>query len=44
MANGVSFESYDFPDFKTGPDHILEGGKLAWLTDPEGNIIGLAEM
>lgn len=41
---GVTFESYDEPGFRTGPDHILEGGRLAWLTDPDGNIIGLAEM
>jgi len=42
---GVKFEDYDLPDFKTGPDHILEGEtKLAWLTDPDGNIIGLAQM
>lgn len=44
-ARGVHFEDYDLPDFKTGPDHIVEGdAKLAWLTDPEGNIIALAQM
>lgn len=43
-SKGAKFEDYDMPGFKTGPDHILEGAKLAWLTDPEGNIIALAEM
>ena len=43
-GKGARFEDYDLPGFKTGPDHILEGAKLAWLTDPEGNIIALAEM
>lgn len=41
---GVSFEDYDLPGLKTGDDHILEDGDLAWLTDPEGNIIALAQM
>lgn len=43
-AKGASFQDYDMPDFKTGPDHIVEGANVAWLTDPEGNIIALAQM
>ncbi|HUR04584.1 MAG TPA: VOC family protein [Nonomuraea sp.] len=43
---GVHFADYDIPGFKTGPDHIVDvgGAKLAWLTDPEDNIIALAQM
>ena len=43
---GVHFADYDIPGFKTGPDHIVDvgGAKLAWLTDPEGNIVALAQM
>lgn len=43
---GVRFADYDIPGFKTGPDHIVEvgGGKLAWFTDPDGNIVALAQM
>ena len=44
-ARGVHFEDYELPGFKKGADHIIEGdAKLAWLTDPEGNIINLAQM
>ena len=43
-AKGANFQDYDLPDFKTGPDHILPGANLAWIADPEGNIIALAEM
>ena len=47
VAKGVAFEEYDMKDLgKTGPDHIAtfpDGTRLAWLTDPDGNIIALAE-
>jgi catechol 2,3-dioxygenase-like lactoylglutathione lyase family enzyme len=42
-ANGVEFEDYDFGEYRT-TDGIMadpEGGKSAWFTDSEGNIIGL---
>ena len=43
---GVRFADYDIPGFKTGPDHMVDvgGAKLAWLIDPEGNIVALAQM
>jgi predicted enzyme related to lactoylglutathione lyase len=42
-AKGVQFEQYDFDDFKTDERGIaeMEGGKMAWLKDPEGNILAL---
>jgi predicted enzyme related to lactoylglutathione lyase len=42
-AKGVQFEQYDFDDFKTDQRGIaeMEGGKMAWLKDPEGNILAL---
>jgi predicted enzyme related to lactoylglutathione lyase len=43
-AKGVKFEQYDMPGIKTNAVGIadLEGTKLAWLKDPEGNILALA--
>lgn len=40
---GVVFEEYDLGDGLTTVDGILETGgtKLAWFTDPDGNVIGL---
>jgi len=42
-AKGVQFEQYDFDDFKTDERGIaeMEGARMAWLKDPEGNILGL---
>ena len=42
-AKGVQFEQYDFDDFKTDERGIaeMEGAKMAWLKDPEGNILAL---
>jgi predicted enzyme related to lactoylglutathione lyase len=42
---GVAFESYDFKDFKTGPDNIFRGGGplVAWFKDPAGNIISVLQ-
>lgn len=43
-GNGVSFEDYDLPDFKT-VDHVcvLGAEKAAWFRDPDGNILCLHE-
>ena len=42
-TKGVQFEQYDFDDFKTDQRGIaeMEGAKMAWLKDPEGNILAL---
>jgi predicted enzyme related to lactoylglutathione lyase len=42
-ASGVSFEQYDFDEIKTDERGIATNGesRMAWLTDPEGNILGL---
>ena len=42
-AKGVQFEQYDFDDFKTDQRGIakMEGARMAWLKDPEGNILAL---
>ena len=42
-AKGVQFEQYDFDDFKTDQLGIakMEGARMAWLKDPEGNILAL---
>lgn len=44
-SKGVVFEDYDFPGLKT-ENGIAEvpGGKAAWFTDPEGNILALDEL
>lgn len=40
---GVSFEHYDLPDTRREGDLHLAGNlKLAWLQDPDGNILALA--
>ena len=44
-ARGVTFEEYDFPDFKTvGGITETPGGLAAWFKDTEGNIIGLIQL
>jgi hypothetical protein len=43
---GVTFETYDFPEFKSDANGMVEipgGGKGAWFKDPEGNLIALSE-
>jgi predicted enzyme related to lactoylglutathione lyase len=42
-AKGVTFNQYDMEEVKTNADGIFDAGefRLAWLTDPEGNILGL---
>ena len=44
-AKGVKFEEYDFPGLKT-VNGVAEydGGKGAWFTDTEGNIVAINEM
>jgi catechol 2,3-dioxygenase-like lactoylglutathione lyase family enzyme len=42
VAQGVEFEEYDMPNFKT-VDHIVTSpiGRSAWFKDPDGNTIAL---
>ena len=42
-AKGVQFEQYDFDEFKTDERGIALMGsvRMAWLKDPEGNLLGL---
>ena len=44
-AQGVVFEDYDLPEFKT-VDGVFAMGpyKAAWFKDPDGNIIELSEV
>jgi catechol 2,3-dioxygenase-like lactoylglutathione lyase family enzyme len=40
---GLEFEEYDLPGIKT-VNGVAEGmGKIAWLKDPDGNILALHE-
>jgi catechol 2,3-dioxygenase-like lactoylglutathione lyase family enzyme len=39
-ARGVEFMRYDEPDFKTDAKGILSGA-VAWMQDPDGNLISL---
>jgi catechol 2,3-dioxygenase-like lactoylglutathione lyase family enzyme len=42
-AKGVHFEHYELPDTRRENDiHISGDLRLAWLKDPDGNILGLA--
>ncbi len=45
-AKGVVFEQYDLGEIKTDERGIAAAGEnmIAWLTDPEGNILALASM
>jgi predicted enzyme related to lactoylglutathione lyase len=41
-SRGVVFEEYDFPGLKTENGiATTEGGKSAWFTDSEGNILNI---
>lgn len=43
-GNGIIFEEYDFPDFKTVESIATMGTmKAAWFKDTEGNILCLHE-
>jgi len=39
-ARGVEFVHYDEPEFKTDAKGILQGA-VAWMRDPDGNLISL---
>jgi len=43
---GVVFERYDMPGLKTDDRGIaeLEGTKVAWFKDPEGNVLSVTEI
>lgn len=44
-SKGVTFEKFDIPGGKYDGDILVsEGAKSAWFRDPDGNILGLAEM
>jgi catechol 2,3-dioxygenase-like lactoylglutathione lyase family enzyme len=41
-GKGIRFERYDFPDCKhEGDVHVMDGLRVAWFKDPEGNIHSL---
>jgi catechol 2,3-dioxygenase-like lactoylglutathione lyase family enzyme len=43
-GNGVVFEEYDTPDFKTvGGIVEMEGEKAAWFKDSEGNVVAVGQ-
>lgn len=44
-TKGVKFEQYDFDPIKTDAMGVADtpGGKAAWLTDPEGNILAIVQ-
>jgi catechol 2,3-dioxygenase-like lactoylglutathione lyase family enzyme len=45
-ANGVSFMQVDNPRIKTNEKGIAELGedRMAWFTDPDGNVYGIAQL
>jgi extradiol dioxygenase family protein len=45
-ARGIRFEDYDLPGIRTvdGVAGDRAGGRTAWLTDPDGNVLGITEM
>ena len=41
-AKGVRFEHYDMPGMRLEGDiHVADGTKVAWLKDPDGNVLSL---
>jgi hypothetical protein len=41
-AKGVTFEHYDLPETsRKGDIHVTDGTRVAWLKDPDGNILAL---
>ena len=44
--NGVEPIMYDFPQLKTDEHGVVDhkGKKGAWITDPDGNILGLSQI
>ncbi|HKQ24664.1 MAG TPA: VOC family protein [Burkholderiales bacterium] len=42
-AKGVTFEHYDLPGMTLKGDvHVASAMKIAWFTDPDGNILSIA--
>ncbi len=42
-GKGIAFEHYDLPDTRLDGDiHVSGNRRLAWLKDPDGNILALA--
>lgn len=42
QGKGVAFEHYDMPDtIRNGDIHVSGDMKMAWLKDPDGNILAL---
>jgi catechol 2,3-dioxygenase-like lactoylglutathione lyase family enzyme len=45
-ARGVEFQHYDMPDIKTDAKGIADDGsgpKIAWFTDPAGNVLSVLQ-
>ena len=44
-ANGVTFERYDDPALRADVKgiHELDGGRVAWFSDPDGNTFAIEE-
>ncbi|HCT77130.1 MAG TPA: glyoxalase [Micromonosporaceae bacterium] len=44
-ANGVKFEEYDYPDFKSVNSIVIDkdGTKGAWFKDSEGNLLAISD-
>ena len=41
-AKGVTFEKYDFPGMtREGDVHVMGKMRVAWFTDPDGNILSM---
>lgn len=45
-AKGVTFERYDDPRMSTDEKGIAAagGGRVAWLKDPEGDVLAISQM
>ena len=37
-GKGVAFESYDMPGKKEGDVYVMNGVRIAWFKDPDGNV------
>jgi catechol 2,3-dioxygenase-like lactoylglutathione lyase family enzyme len=44
-SKGVTFECYDDPELRTDERgvHLLDGGKVAWFKDPDGNTFAIEQ-
>jgi catechol 2,3-dioxygenase-like lactoylglutathione lyase family enzyme len=45
VSTGVKFERYDDPALKADRKgiHVLDGGRVAWFSDPDGNTFAIEE-